>query len=422
MNRKVLGALFGLGFTVAACATGSDSTSGSSSDLSSSAGNPDQTADTSSDVQTKSVCAGGRFECFAKIQVGANGQPLHFAAPSGLGATDLQDAYKLDPTLDPGATIAIVDAFGYAKAEADLNVYRAQYGLGKCTIDSGCLTIVNQDGNASPLPPEPPSNDDWTTETALDLDMASAACPKCKLLLVQANSDQDEGLFLAQATAARLGATVISDSWGGAETTDDPSLQYEHYFDLPNVGIFVAAGDHGLQQRRQGPGLPVDLRARHRRRRHEPEEVDQRHAWLDREGLGRAAVEPLRRGRQLLRADDSEAVVPGQHILQLPRGLGRRRGRRPAHGPVGLPQRLDRGRWHLGRLAARRRHLCAHRPRQGSAELLVHAQGRVLGRHERIERQVRQRSLQRRLWLGRPDRQRHAERRGSQGNSLTVRG
>jgi len=254
MNRKVLGALLGIGWTVAACATGNESTNGGTSDLTAT-NNVDQTADDSS-IQTASVCAGGKIRCFAQIQVGANGQALHFAAPSGLGATDLADAYKLDTTLDPGATIAIVDAFGYANAEADLNVYRAQYGLGKCTIDNGCLTIVNQDGAASPLPPEPPSNDDWTTETALDLDMASAACPKCKLLLVQANSDQDEGLYIAQASAARLGAAVISDSWGGSETADDPATGYEHYFDLPNVGIFVAAGDTGYNNGGKGPDYP----------------------------------------------------------------------------------------------------------------------------------------------------------------------
>ena len=253
MNRKVLGAVFGLGWAVAACATGDAPTAGDESALN--AGNPAQQSSDDA-IQTASICAGGRFRCFAQIQVGTNGQPLHFAGPSGLGATDLQDAYKLDATLDPGATIAIIDAFGYAKAEADLNVYRAQYGLGKCTVDNGCLTIVNQDGAASPLPPEPPSNDDWTTETALDLDMASAACPKCKLLLVQANSDQDDGLFIAQATAARLGATVISDSWGTSETADEPMTNYEHYFDLQNVGIFVASGDSGYNNGGSGPDYP----------------------------------------------------------------------------------------------------------------------------------------------------------------------
>ena len=256
MNRNFFGAFIGLGFAVAACTSSTDGTSGSTSDLS--ATQNDGTASTSSDdsIQTKAVCAGGRVRCYSQIQVGTDGQALHFAAPSGLGAADLQQAYQLDTTLDPGATIAIVDAYGYKNAEADLKAYRKQYGLGDCTVANGCLTIVNQTGAASPLPAEPPSGDDWTLETALDLDMASAACPKCKLLLVQADDDQGDGLFIAQAAAAAAGATVISNSWGGAEDKTDPATNYEHYFDLPNVGIFVASGDSGYNNGGQGPDYP----------------------------------------------------------------------------------------------------------------------------------------------------------------------
>ena len=255
MNRKFFGAFIGLGFAVTACATSTDSgTRGSSSDLAATNGSTD-TSSTDS-VQTKSVCSGGKVRCYAQVIVGSDGQQIHTAAPSGLGAADLQKAYALDTTLDPGATIAIVDAFGYKNAESDLKAYRAQYGLPACTVASGCLTIINQDGNASPLPAEPSSDDDWTLETALDLDMASAACPKCKLLLVQATTDQDDGLFIAQAAAVAHGATVISNSWGGAEDPSAPATANEHYFDFPNVGIFVAAGDSGYDNGGQGPDYP----------------------------------------------------------------------------------------------------------------------------------------------------------------------
>jgi len=37
-----------------------------------------------------------------------------------------------------------VDAYGYANAEADLNTYRAQYGLGACTPANGCFRKVDQ--------------------------------------------------------------------------------------------------------------------------------------------------------------------------------------------------------------------------------------------------------------------------------------
>ncbi|MFI5298658.1 MAG: hypothetical protein ACHREM_11210 [Polyangiales bacterium] len=205
----------------------------------------------------KHVCSGGSFSCFAHVRVdAASGDVSPFATPSGFGASDLQAAYNLDVSVDPGATIAIVDAFGYPNAESDLAAYRSQMGLPACTIASGCLTIVNQTGATSPLPKAPAANDDWTVETALDLDMASSACPKCKLLLVQANDDTSNGLYVAQGAAVSLGATVISNSWGGPEQTSDPATNYESYFNHPGVGIFVASGDSGYDDGGQGPNYP----------------------------------------------------------------------------------------------------------------------------------------------------------------------
>src|SRR5262245_10274303 len=136
------------------------------------------------------MCPPGRtrMRCYARAVIDETGAMMvsPHATPAGLGATDLQAAYALDPTIDPHATIAITDAFSYAGAESDLAMYRQQFGLPPCTVANGCLKIVNQLGQTSPLPKPSPPGDDWTVETALDLDMASAGCPKCKLLLVQA--------------------------------------------------------------------------------------------------------------------------------------------------------------------------------------------------------------------------------------------
>ena len=41
---------------------------------------------------------------------------------------------------------------GMDDAEADLAVYRAQYGLPACTTANGCFRKVNQAGASSPLP------------------------------------------------------------------------------------------------------------------------------------------------------------------------------------------------------------------------------------------------------------------------------
>jgi hypothetical protein len=214
---------------------------------------------TSTDTE---VCSGGRLRCFSRIHssLETNG-PGGFAPIGGFGPADLASAYNLDTTLSPGATVAIVDAFGYPNAESDLATYRSNYALPACSVASGCLTIVNQDGQTSPLPPAPTAADDWTVETALDLELASSGCPNCKILLVEANNDQDDGLFQAQLSAVKLGATVISNSWGETEQSlaadgGQPASFYEQYFDHPGVETFVAAGDQGYDNNNTGPDYP----------------------------------------------------------------------------------------------------------------------------------------------------------------------
>ena len=192
------------------------------------------------------VCSGGRFACKARVRTDAQNKIKPFATPSGFGPADLAAAYKLDPAKTSTATIAIVDAFNYPNAESDLATYRSQFGLPPCTKANGCLKIVNQNGATSPLPGNAPANDDWTVEAALDLDLASAACPTCKIVLVEAQDDQGNGLFVSQnAAAAMAGVVVISDSWGGPSDGTDATLDSQ-FFAHTNVNIFVASGDNGV--------------------------------------------------------------------------------------------------------------------------------------------------------------------------------
>ncbi|HEY1815104.1 MAG TPA: S53 family peptidase [Kofleriaceae bacterium] len=190
------------------------------------------------------VCAGGRVHCYAKRlhRAELSGRSLANTPPATTPA-DLAKAYNFDPTQKVTATIGIVDAYGYPTLEADLAKFRSTYSLPPCTSASGCLKILAQDGSTN-LPGPPPGTDDWTLETALDVDMASSACPSCNILVVQATTDQDNGLDIANSTAAAAGATVISNSWGGPyDQTADP--QNETYFTHTGVAIFVAAGDDG---------------------------------------------------------------------------------------------------------------------------------------------------------------------------------
>jgi subtilase family serine protease len=103
--------------------------------------------------------------------------------------------------------------------------------------------VVNQKGNASPLPASAvPSG--WDVETMLDVSMVSAVCPHCKILVVEARNDSYASLAAAENTAARLGAQVISNSYGTPESGF--SQAYSADYDHPGHVIVVANGDNGF--------------------------------------------------------------------------------------------------------------------------------------------------------------------------------
>jgi subtilase family serine protease len=195
----------------------------------------------------KAVCArgnpNGTTRCFAHVVTDArgnekDGQASPNATPSGYGPTDLRSAYNI--TGNGTTTIAIVDAYGYKNAEADLAVYRSQYGLPACTTANGCFKKVNQSGVQGNYPRD---DTGWSQEAALDLDMASAMCPGCKLVLVQATNNSFANLAAAVRTAAGLpGVTVISNSYGGSESG---SATYEPSYNQPGKAVTVSTGDSG---------------------------------------------------------------------------------------------------------------------------------------------------------------------------------
>jgi hypothetical protein len=163
------------------------------------------------------------------------------AGPRGLGAGDLQDAYDLpSSSAGDGRTVAIVVAGDNPKAEADLAVYRSQYGLPPCTTANGCLRKVDEHGGGK-LPAPDVS---WGQEQALDLDMVSAACPRCHLLVVEASRPTIESLGTGVNTAVKLGAKYVSNSYGATETHLSPSHS-SSYYDHPGVAVPAASGDDG---------------------------------------------------------------------------------------------------------------------------------------------------------------------------------
>ncbi|MCX4455153.1 S53 family peptidase [Streptomyces sp. NBC_01340] len=166
------------------------------------------------------------------------------ATPSGYGPSNLQSAYGLTSAAasnGSGETIAIVDAYNDPNAEADLAKYRSYYGLSACTTANGCFKKVSQTGSTTSLPS---SDAGWSEEISLDVDMASAICPNCNILLVEATSATMANLGKAVNEAVTLGAKYVSNSYGGSESSSDSTYD-TFYFNHPGVAITVSAGDSG---------------------------------------------------------------------------------------------------------------------------------------------------------------------------------
>ena len=182
----------------------------------------------------------GVAHCNALIRTDVAGGAgvLPNVTPAGYGPADVQSAYALPAASGgSGQTVAIVDAQDLPTAESDLATYRSQYGLPPCTTANGCFRKVNQNGQSSPLP-APDAG--WGSEIALDIDMVSAACPNCHILLVEANSPTIANLGTAVNTAVSLGAKYVSNSYGGGETSADS------FYNHPGVAITASTGDSGF--------------------------------------------------------------------------------------------------------------------------------------------------------------------------------
>jgi subtilase family serine protease len=176
--------------------------------------------------------------CHARALVDQNGLVIANANPAGYSPSQLRSAYKITGSGSSLTVVAVVTAYDYATAEADLATYRSQFGLPACTSASGCFRRVDQTGGTS----YPGPNVSWNQEAALDLDMVSAMCPSCKLLLVEATQATFADLAAAVNEAAALGAHVITNSYGGDEfgTTD-----YEPAYNHLGTAITASSGDAG---------------------------------------------------------------------------------------------------------------------------------------------------------------------------------
>ena len=202
-------------------------------------------------VAVRQVCGAtspGYAHCLALVRTDRN--PLTAsvagvspAAISGYHPADLQSAYGLtaaSASAGAGQTVAVVDAYDDPTAESDLALYRAQFGLSACTTANGCFKKVNQTGGSTP----PTANAGWSQEISLDLDMVSAICPNCSILLVEANNNALNNLGIAVNYAVSAGAKFVSNSYGGTEDGSSPTLD-TLYYKHAGVVITASSGDYG---------------------------------------------------------------------------------------------------------------------------------------------------------------------------------
>jgi subtilase family serine protease len=199
---------------------------------------------------------GRAARCFAHVVTDARGNILFTpklaagsrATPSGYGPTQLRSAYNMTGSGSSSTTVAIVDAYGYSNAESNLGTYRAQFGLPACTTANGCFKKLNQNGVQGSYPA---NNTGWEQESALDLDMVSAMCPNCHIILVEASSTSFANLAAAENTAAAQGAHAVSNSYGGGESG---SQSYESAYNHPGIAVTASSGDSGYSA---GPQFPA---------------------------------------------------------------------------------------------------------------------------------------------------------------------
>jgi hypothetical protein len=165
--------------------------------------------------------------------------------PGGYSPANLEQAYQFQGSRSGvGQTVAVVTAYNDPDAASDLAAYRTEYGLNPCTVADGCFKQVSETGSTTSLPG---SAAGWTAPAAESVDMISAICPDCHILLVEASSTAIADLGTAENEAVTLGAKFVDNDWiipetsiGAAETTYDSD-----YFNHPGVAITAPAGDDG---------------------------------------------------------------------------------------------------------------------------------------------------------------------------------
>ena len=169
-------------------------------------------------------------------------QPCSPSSACGWTPSQLQTAYDLTKSLGNGSgqIVAVIEAGDEATASTDLATYRTEYSLGTASFFK-----YNETGQQSNYPPSC-TNYGWCLETDLDIEMVSAACPKCTIYLMEAKDGSSISDFeTAEKEAVTLGATIVSNSWSCPENWDCGDSNFENSFDTKGVAYLASTGDSG---------------------------------------------------------------------------------------------------------------------------------------------------------------------------------
>src|SRR5258708_7441647 len=168
--------------------------------------------------------------------------PLHIfraaqKAPAGLAPATIKRIYNL-PSIGGHGTIAIIDAYDAPNIEKDLSIFNDTYGIVPCTVKNSCLEKHMMATGTT-------GNSGWALETSLDVEWAHAIAPQAKILLVEAKTASGANLLHAiDYAAARKDVVAISMSWGGAEFSEETSLD-QRFVSKSGAIFFASSGDNG---------------------------------------------------------------------------------------------------------------------------------------------------------------------------------
>jgi subtilase family serine protease len=153
------------------------------------------------------------------------------ATSTSYNPAQIRHGYGFDQLAATGAgqKIAIVDAYGNASIQSDMDTFCAQFGLPATTVQI--------------LGTNPGTDTGWALETALDVEWAHAIAPGATIILSVARSSGINDLLSAVDAAVSAGATVVSMSWGAAEFSGVST--YDSHFNKAGVTFTASSGDNG---------------------------------------------------------------------------------------------------------------------------------------------------------------------------------